>query len=61
MVFLTYQRPAPFISGFLTLSTASTYGFFKAHNVLSAKNIAAAELKKSEESDYLIDTALQPI
>ena len=28
MVFLTYQRPAPFISGFLTLSTPKNIGSF---------------------------------
>jgi hypothetical protein len=36
------------ISGCAAVGIASTYGFFKAHNVLSAKNIAA-EMKKKED------------
>ncbi|KTC86465.1 hypothetical protein [Legionella brunensis] len=36
------------ISGCAAVGIASTYGFFKAHNILSAKNISG-ELKKTDE------------
>lgn len=44
------------ITGCVALNVGSTYGFFQAYNVLSAKNISD-ELKKTEEGTPLLDIA----
>ncbi|RUR05648.1 hypothetical protein [Legionella sp. km772] len=47
------------ITGCAAVGIVSTYGFFKAHNILSAKNISA-ELKKTDERHPLIQDGLLP-
>jgi len=43
------------ITGCAAVGIASTYGFFKAHNILSAKNISAEMKKKDDQHPLLLD------
>ena len=43
------------IAGCAAVGVASTYGFFKAHNILSAKNISAEMKEKDDQLPLLLD------